>query len=461
MGLSLTACGNKEIPKDLCGTPNSDIPIVEIEKPDTPVEIPSEPEVEPVDGPVDEPSVEEPITPVDISELDFGDGSFNLRLFSTLLTDENIERNLCISPYSLKEALLLVANGAENDSNSYKELLKFMGEDEDLVTVNSKERNNYILLSSSDSATLDVANLVLLDDSLAKSEKIKDNFIKPLEDYYFADVVDKDLQDNAIVGYVNNFTNKATKGTIPEMISEPFSPDAKAVLLNAVYFLGDWRSPFPAENTWDREFYGMDESYLASMMSDEKTVAYKETEDYKSIILPYKSDSNIINSPQFEMVLFIPTDDTKNIFDIFKGLSVEEQDTFFNIDKTDYSEEDTYILLPKFEISNTFGLTDTVKEMGLAYSVSDGNFDFTNIKDYSKDNIGFKIGDIIQKTFIKVDEEGTEASAVTMITMLNDLACLVEEKEPKTFYADKPFMYIIRDNYTNTVLFAGVISNLK
>ena len=99
--------------------------------------------------------------------------------------------------------------------------------------------------------------------------------------------------------------------------------------------------------------------------------------------------------------------------------------------------------------------------MGLAYSVSDGNFDFTNIKDYSKDNIGFKIGDIIQKTFIKVDEEGTEASAVTMITMLNDLACLVEEKEPKTFYADKPFMYIIRDNYTNTVLFAGVISNLK
>jgi serine protease inhibitor len=108
MGLSLCACGNKEV-VDVPTTP----PVVEIEKPDIPVETPSKPEIEnPSESEVDVPIVEPEIS--DVSEIDFGEGSYDLRLFSTLLlNDENIQNNLCVSPFSLKQALLMVLQGAE------------------------------------------------------------------------------------------------------------------------------------------------------------------------------------------------------------------------------------------------------------------------------------------------------------------------------------------------------------
>ena len=106
-------------------------------------------------------------------------------------------------------------------------------------------------------------------------------------------------------------------------------------------------------------------------MQDGRNILYKETELYKSIIMPYKSDESVINTPKFEMVLFIPTDEhEQNIFEIFNNLSVEEQEYLLNSDIKDYSYEDVIVRIPKFEINNTIGLMDTVKEMGLKYSVS-------------------------------------------------------------------------------------------
>lgn len=449
--LSLVGCGNKEV---ITPTPTIPQPTPEVEV--SVPEVSQTPEiVKPIES--DKSEVEPEIN---IEDIDFGEGSYDLRLFSSLLkNEENIQNNLCVSPFSLKQALLMVVQGAEEGSNSYLELSKFLDCDGDINSINKDIKHNNIILSSSDSVKFKISNLVLLDDGLAKSKNIENNFIKPLEDNYFAKVVDKDLQDSVIVSDINNFINESTNGTIPKMISNPFGDDVKSVLLNAIYFLGDWESPFPVDYTTVQEFNGINGITEVDMMFDEKNIEYKETDNYKSIILPYISDKKVINSPQFEMVLFVSKDNDKNIYDIFDELSIEEQESFFNIDKEEYSYEDTNILLPKFEIENTINLINPVKEMGLKYSISEGNFDFTNIKDYEKDPIGFKISDIVQKTYIKVDETGTEASAVTMIIMETDSISLDEEL-PKEFYADKPFMYVIRDDYTNTVLFAGIISNL-
>ena len=431
--LSLVGCGNKEVV-----TPAPSIP-----QPAPEVSVPKVPETPEIVEP--EPEMEPEIEPeIDIESINFGEGSYDLRLFSTLLLkDENIQNNLCVSPFSLKQALLMVLQGAEEESNSFKELSKFLDCSGSIAEINKNIRQDNILLSSSESATFDISNLVLLDDSLAKSANIETNFIKPLEEYYFAKVLDKDLQNEDIVLDVNNFVNETTKGTIPEMINKPFNDLTKSVLLNAIYFLGKWENPFDAYSTYTSDFNGINGITQVDMMQDGRNILYKETELYKSIIMPYKSDESVINTPKFEMVLFIPTDENEqNIFEIFNNLSVEEQEYLLNSDIKDYSYEDVIVRIPKFEINNTLDLMETVNEMGLKYSVSDG----------------FEISNILQKTYIKVDEEGTEASAVTMIEMAN--SCIVLEEPPKEFFADKPFMYMIRDSYTNSILFMGVISNL-
>lgn len=201
--LSLVGCGNKEV---VTPTPSIPQPAPEVSVP----EVPETPEiVEP------EPKIEPEIEPeIDIEPINFGEGSYDLRLFSTLLLkDENIQNNLCVSPFSLKQALLMVLQGAEEESNSFKELSKFLDCSGSIAEINKNIRQDNILLSSSESATFDISNLVLLDDSLAKSANIETNFIKPLEEYYFAKVLDKDLQNEDIVLDVNNFVNEATKYT--------------------------------------------------------------------------------------------------------------------------------------------------------------------------------------------------------------------------------------------------------
>ncbi len=437
--LSLVACkGNTvvdtpQVSDKPAETPIEDVPI------STPVETPT-------DIPVEQPKEEIPM----VEEL-----SYNVSLFDKLMNNEDlVNKNFCVSPYSLKQALLLAYAGAENGSDTQKELSNLL----DLIetgkgSVHELERDNRVILTSSDAVKFKVANLALFDESLEKSEKFDGIFVNTLKDYYNAAVEMSDLQSLEIVSKVNKFASDSTEGTISEFIKEPFIENTQLVLLNGVYFLGDWKVPFDANNTYSSIFYGLNGENSVKFMNDTREVKYFENDKFKSISLEYKCDENVINAPTFEMSFYLPMDENTNVVDLFKSL--ENKEDLFNIEY-DYTE--TIVKLPKFEIETYLPLIDTLIEMGMKVSTNPANMDFANITNVEKTN-GFYISDVIQKTYIKVDELGTEASAVTAVIMKATGALLVTP-EYKEFIADRPFIYVIRDTYTDTVLFMGIISNL-
>lgn len=443
--LSLVACKGKTV----VDVPEvSDKPIVENPVEDNPISIPVEtPSDILTENPIETPN-EEPIQ----ENL-----SYNISLFNQLLNNEElVMNNFCVSPYSLKQALLLAYVGAENGSESQQELSNLL----DLIetgksTIHEFERDNRTILTSSEAVKFKVANLALVDESLIKSDKFNDVFVKTLKEYYNAAVEMSDLQDDSIVDKVNKFANDNTEGTIPKFIDRPFIENTRLVLLNAVYFLGDWRLPFEGDNTYSDIFYGLNGENKVDFMSGTKEVKYFENDLFKSISLEYKSDENVVNAPTYEMSFYLPVDESVNIVELFKNL--EDKEELLNIDK-EYKYLDTNIKLPKFEIETSLNLTDALGSMGMRYCLNPTNMDFTNIADVEKSN-GFYISDVIQKTYIKVDEKGTEASAVTAIIMKDNCAMIITP-EYKEFIADRPFIYVIKDTYTDTILFMGIISNL-
>lgn len=416
-----------------------------------PTDIPVEKPVEnPVENPVETPNVNENKT--DISEL-----SYNVHLFSKLMEDEElIESSFCVSPYSLKQALLLAYVGAENGSDTQKELGDLLDLiDNGKVSVHEFERDNRVILTSSKAAKFKVANVALFDDSLIKSPDFDNLFVKPLNDYYNAAVELADLQDNSIVEKVNEFVNDNTEGTISELIKEPFSDDAKLVLLNAVYFLGNWQTPFDEYSTVKDKFKGLNGSFDIDFMNDTRTVKYFENDKIKSISLEYESDKNTINAPTFEMSFYLPVNNKTDIVELYNSLTDSEKEVFF--DTKEYSYSETIVKLPKFELDTELKLLDVLKAMGMTKAVDRANKDFSNIADCDKYE-GFYISDVIQKTYIKVDEKGTEASAVTGV-MAGGIDSVQEKPKYKEFIADRPFIYVVRDINTDTILFMGIMTN--
>lgn len=441
--ISLVACKGQTVqnPSSSGSSPTVSNPT------DIPVENPIE---NPVENPVETPNVDENKT--EISEL-----SYNVSLFSKLMEDEElIESSFCVSPYSLKQALLLAYVGAENGSDTQKELEDLL----DLVnngklTVHELERDNRVILTSGESVKFKVANLALFDDSLMKSPDFDNLFVKPLNDYYNAAVELADLQDNSIVEKVNKFANDNTEGTIPELIKEPFSDDANLILLNAVYFLGNWQTPFDEFLTVKDIFQGLNGSFDVDFMTDTRDVKYFENDKIKSISLEYETDENTINAPTFEMSFYLPVNEKIDIVELYNSLTDSEKEVFF--DTKEYSYSETIVKLPKFELETELKLLDVLKAMGMTKAVDTANKDFSNMADCDKYD-GFYISDVIQKTYIKVDEKGTEASAVTGALVCGTTS-VQEKPKYKEFIADRPFVYVIRDINTDTILFMGVMTN--
>ncbi|XP_052703943.1 leukocyte elastase inhibitor-like [Crassostrea angulata] len=346
--------------------------------------------------------------------------------------------NLFMSPYSVSAALMLTMLGAKGESEEQiKQVLGVAGVPNPHQAY--QKLHATLIGKSKDGAKLAIANRIFSKLGL----EIKESYKKESLDYYNSEIELLDFVGNPegsrtrINTWVEDQTNNKIKDLIPEGGINSLS---LIVLTNAIYFKGDWENAFKASNTKSEPFrISGTESGTVEMMNMKKEkwlIGMSKSLDCQVLDLPYKGG-------ELSMLIILPNK-VDGLSSLESSLSA---DTFRELTKEMYSE-DVIVSIPKFKLESSFQLDKVLGGMGIT-DIFSRKADFGAMMKNPPD--GTHVSDVIHKAFVEVNEEGTEAAAATAVMMR--FMCM--PLEPMVFKADHPFLFLIRDNSTGTVLFIG------
>ena len=338
--------------------------------------------------------------------------SFQLSLFNKL-NSKYKENNLIISPLSIYQAISLVSNGANGETQ--KELLKLLDEKE-MEEINLI--NKQILNKIKDFTSLEIANAIM-----SKLVPLND-FTKIVKDNYNSEILP--LRN---VNQVNKWCEKKTHGKIKKIINY-LNPNTFMIILNAIYFKGEWLKTFEKELTTKQIFYNLNKNEKKiNMMENTGHYNYFEDSNLQSIELPFKKES-------FSALIILPNKNL-NINEFIEILDNDNDYLYTIINNMKYNKVN--LKLPKFELEYSKSLKEILIDMNV-------KLPFENIADFSKIRTqnDIHIDDIIHKTYLKVNEQGTEAAAITAIIMVENAFIPREEKIFK-MNVDRPFIFILRN----------------
>ena len=373
-------------------------------------------------------------------ELITGSRGFGFGLLYELYQEDG--ENVFISPLSVSLALAMVYNGAAGETQ------KAMAETLDLTGMSLEEVNGGYadlqekLLSSDPEVELAIANSMWAREG----REFYDDFMERNRRFYDAEVDTLDFRDPQSVVIINDWVNTKTKGKIPELLDQ-ISPNVALILINATYFKGTWKQEFDPSATQNRPFYLLNGSEKqVPMMSQLGSHAYIKEGNFAAVRLPYGSD-------RVCMYIFLPDRDS-SIQEFLEYLNSTNWENWMTaleneIERAPY-REGVEIWLPRFRLEYKVELNDVLSALGMGVAFGSG-------ADFSKMGPppGLWIDEAIHKTFVEVNEEGTEAAAVTGIIMPDSSGW--EPPTPFVFMVDRPFLIAIRDDVTGAVLFMGVI----
>jgi serpin B len=243
---------------------------------------------------------------------------------------------------------------------------------------------------------------------------------------------------------INAWVEQQTRDRIKDLIPEgALTPDTRVVLTNAIYFKGKWKYAFPEEATRNDKFTLSTGRTIGDvpLMSQQRQLRYLDGGSFQALELPY--DAN-----QQSMIVFLPKQ---------AGGLAELEKTLTAARVTDWlanmTVHDVYVTLPRFKVTAEFQLKDALSELGMPVAFSPGKADFSGIATAEP----LWLSAVIHKAYVDVNEKGTEAAAATG-AMIHTLSAR-EEPKPAVFRADHPFFFVIRDNGTGSLLFAGRLVN--
>lgn len=372
----------------------------------------------------------QPIQPVNEAFVS-GVNSFGLKS-AGMLYDKG--QNLAISPVSLELALAMTRTGAAgNTSGEMAKALSLEGiSDEDIKSACRS------LMWRSNTGGMEAANSIWLD----KEYPFSKDFIDTCTQDFMADAFELNIP--GAMDDINEWAKEKTHGKIEKIISQELDPLTKIVLCNALYYLGDWEVPFEAKDTHDGDFAAPGGIVTASFMNDERSVPYYKNDKLSMISLSFRGKEN---EGRYAMAFLLPSE----------GSDVSSMLT--SLDSGSFSEalaglEDTQvkIKLPKFEYSFFTSLRDTLKALGMNEAFLD-SADFSGMTGGDNDLCVF---DVLHKCYIRVDELGAEAAAVTAV--MAGLMAMPPQDIPE-FYADRPFVFAIYSQEDGTIAFLGAVND--
>lgn len=367
------------------------------------------------------------------ADLVEADNKFGLELFNQIAADRPQE-NVFISPLSIALALQMTAHGSVGPTwKAMAGAMSLSGFSKSEVGAgNQKLRGD--LDSADKNVTLDIANSLWLRAGV----KLQKQFSADCSKYYDAEVTTLDFSSPDAVGTINDWVAQNTGGRIKQIVSE-LTPEEILVLINAIYFKGTWTREFDKGLTAPRDFYGASSTAQRLMMNREDRFRYKADDTMQAVVLPY-------GDGRLNMYLFLPRD-KKGLGKLIDATKPEDFAGLF----TGFSEKKGTVTLPRFKIEFEQDLNAVLKQLGMGLAFAPGA-DFSGM--VAPPNTA-AISDVLHKTFIEVNEEGTEAAAVTAVKMMATAMPRPEEKF--SFVCDHPFLCAIRDDVTGSVLFLGAI----
>jgi serine protease inhibitor len=359
---------------------------------------------------------------------------FGFKLFSEI-NQGNKQENIFISPSSVAIALAMTYNGAQGKTQkAMSKALELEGLT--LQQINSSNAALKSLLENPDpQVQLTIAN------SLWANQKVtfQPDFLQRNRDFYKAVVSNVDFSNVDTVDIINGWVRENTKGKIDKIVDE-IEPDQVMFLINAIYFKGSWTNAFDKKQTTESPFYLVSgENKKHPMMSQTGEYKYLETDEFQAVSLPYGKDGKV------SFYVFLPKE--KSSLKAFnKTLNAENWEKWMN----QFSRRDGSVSLPRFKMNYDVSLKDSLVALGMGEA-------FGNKADFSGIGKSLAISEVKHKTFVEVNEEGTEAAAVTSVGIRATSAMI--KPEPFEMVINRPFFTCIRDNQTGSILFMGSIVN--
>lgn len=347
---------------------------------------------------------------------------FSFKLYDQL---KSTEGNLFFSPASIKAALAMTREGASG--NTLRQMSLLFPE-------------TIVFPKTGNDVTLESANALWVNQKFPIIEK----FETAVQEKYSAEVRPADFsgQPELERKTINNWVEQKTRDKIKNLLGPgTVTPDTRLILVNAIYFKGDWLHAFDKAETKDEVFQCLEKSAVTVPMMTLKPerLGYLENESFQCLELPYMGK-------EVSMLLVLPKE-RDGLARIESGLSSDALAGWIS----ELRREEVEVHLPKFKIESQFSsLSSVLAALGMTDAFNPALADFSGISTQP-----LFISDVVHKAFVQVDEEGTEAAAATGIIMRTTAMPM----PPKIFRADRPFLFLIRENTSGTILFMGRVCN--
>ncbi len=358
---------------------------------------------------------------------------FGFKLFSEILKQDKT-KNVFISPSSVAIALSMAYNGANGETQqAMARALELNGMS--LQELNQANGELKALLQNPDpKVQLAIANSLWARQGVS----FKPEFMQRNQQYYSAEITNLNFSDPKAPSVINAWVSDKTRGKIDGII-DSISPDDVMFLINAIYFKGSWTHPFDQKLTADKPFTRLDGSQKSvPMMAQTGEYRYLETDQFQAVSLPYGAGKRM------SMYILLPKSGF-SLTNFYPSLTANNWQQWVKQFRTRQGS----IQIPRFKLEYNVELKNALSALGMAAAFDRSKSDFSGISSYKT-----WIDQVKHKTFVEVNEEGTEAAAVTSIGIRATSAML---DEPFRFVVDRPFFCAIRDNQSGTVLFMGAI----
>ncbi|TCD01459.1 serpin family protein [Pedobacter psychroterrae] len=359
------------------------------------------------------------------------DNEFTFKLLKEVAADLPGSKNMMLSPLSVSMAVGMTSNGANGQTlEAIRNTMQFSDFTE--AEVNAYYQKIITELPELDpKAILNVANSIWYRNGF----EVLPAFLKTNSDHYKAEVQGLDFASPGAKDQINNWVSTNTNGKIPTIIDQ-IRGDMVMFLINAVYFKSNWSSKFDKNKTAKGDFH--------------LTVQNKVQADFMTAMLKINSfinaEASVIELPygnkRYSMVIAMPTGAT-TAGTLAETLTTQKWNQWMS----GLREGQNDIRVPKFKFEYEIKLNDPLTALGMGNAFSD-MADFTRLRS----NGNLKIDEVKHKTFIEVNEEGTEAAAATSVG-------IVETSAPAPIMINRPFIFAIREMKTGLILFTGIVNN--
>jgi serpin B len=369
---------------------------------------------------------------VDLKEDFFkSTADFSVELFKSAYSKGE---NSLVSPTSVYMALGMTANGAAG--NTAKEFEALLGK----YGLNMKALNTYYYslankLTKVESGKVSIANSIWYKED--ESLDIKKDFLQINADYYNASAYKADFSSQQTISDINNWV-KGNTGGLVEKIIDKIDRQSVMYLINAVYFEDKWKKEYKKENIQEYDFNLADGTTKPAEFMHSEEYGYINDVDVQGFIKPYKNG-------RYSFVALLPKEGI-NIDDYIKSLSGEK---FSSLVKNKSSEK-VNAAIPKFKAEYEVQLSKSLQQMGLIECFNEADANFKNMGSSKNGNIF--VGEVLHKTYISVDDQGTKAAAVTSVEVNTTSAEIVPN-----VILNRPFVYAIVDNESKLPLFMGTM----